>query len=75
MEINALAGHHLGSMAEWERQGVWLALGKRVWDIQALLLPFSTSGGPRGKTVPPTEACLKSLCSELLVGLLQIHNK
>ncbi len=74
MEVNALATHHLGSMAVWEPQRAWLALGEQVRGIQALPPPFQRSG-PQGKAAPPTEACLKSLRSEPRVGLLQIHNK
>lgn len=74
MEVNVLAAHHLGSMAVKEPQGVWLALDEQVRGIQALPPPSQRSS-PEGKAEPQTEACLKSLCSEPRVGLLQIHNK
>lgn len=74
MEVNALAAHHLGSMAVWEPQGVWLALGEQVRGIQALPPPSQRSS-PEGRAAPPTEACLKSLCSEPRVGLLQIQQQ
>lgn len=59
-------------MAVWEPQGVWLALGEQVRGIHALPPPFQRSGCPEGGT--PTEACLKSLCSEPRLGPLEIHN-
>lgn len=76
MEVDALGAHQLGSMAAWELQEVWLALDGQVRDTQALPPPSQMNSGPAEvKTAPRTEACLKGLCSELLVGLLQIHNK
>lgn len=70
-----LVVYHLGSMAVWEPQKVWLALGEQVRNIQALSRPFQTSRGQEGETDTLTGTCLRSLLLEPVVGFLQIHNK
>lgn len=68
--------YHLGSMAAWEPQKVWLALGEQIRDIQALPRPFQTSSGQEGKTdTSLSRTSLRSLLLEPALGFLQIHNK
>lgn len=75
MDINTLAAHRLCSMTVWEPQGVCLALGEQVRGFQARPSPFQAGGLPEGNTVPPTRVRPRSLCSQPLLGPLQIHHK
>lgn len=59
-------------MAVWGLLGVWLALGEMVRCIQALPPLFQSSGALEGKAAPLAEARPRSLCSEPLLGLLDL---